>query len=139
MKKLDDIERKNIFEVPENYFDDLALKIQSRTEVLTPSKGFWQNQFVFRYALPAVIIAATLIFIFKQKVSSSNVDELLASVPTEHLIAYLHESDMSEHELLEVIQLDLNDADSLNLKINENNPFGNINEIELKSVLENEL
>lgn len=137
MKKLGDIEKKNIFEVPDGYFDRLALQIQSRTEILKPADPILRWRLAFRYAIPVIVIGVFLFFIFKPK-APSNVSDLLAAVPTEHLIAYLHESDISEHELLEALQLTNLNADSLNLP-EEGNFTEDINESELKSVLENEL
>jgi hypothetical protein len=138
MKKLDEIPKKNIYEVPEGYFDRLALKIQSRTEVATPSKPVGQWSWALRYALPAMVIGAALVFIFKPKVITDT-QTLLASIPSEHLVAFLDESDMSEQDLLEVIQFDVSDADSLNVQVQEEYFPGDLDENEYKSVLENEL
>src|ERR1043165_9759542 len=101
MKKLDDIPKKNIYEVPEGYFDQLALKIQARTEVISPTRPVNRWALALRYALPIVVIAVALVFIFKPK-SAQNTEQLLASIPSEHLVAYLDDSDVSEQDLLEI-------------------------------------
>jgi len=47
-------------------------------------------------------------------------EQILAAIPSEHLVAYLHDSDISEQDLLEMINFDHRDADSLNLQLNAN-------------------
>jgi hypothetical protein len=138
MKKLEDIPKKNIFEVPDGYFDQLALKIQARTEVLTPAKTINKWGLALRYALPAVLVLVALIFIFRPK-SIQDTEQLLTSIPTEHLVAYLDESDISEQELLEIIKFDDGDADSLNVQVQDEYLMNEFDESEYKRVLENEL
>ncbi len=138
MKKLDDIPKKNIFEVPEGYFDQLALKIQGRTEVLSPAKSVSQWSYVLRYALPIVLAAVALVFIFKPK-AMQGTELLLASVPSEHLIAYLNESDINEQDLIEAINFDETDVDSLNVQVQGEFLNNELDADEYKSVLENEL
>jgi hypothetical protein len=138
MKKLDDIPKKSIYEVPDGYFDQLALKIQSRTEVISPVRSLSQWGLAWRYAAPAVIVVVALLFIFRPK-SLQDTEQLLASIPTEHLIAYLDESDINEQDLLEAIKLDDSYADSLNVQIQDEYFQNEFEENEYKSVLENEL
>ena len=138
MKKLDDIPKKNIYEVPDGYFDQLALKIQSRTEVISPTRSVSKWSLALRYALPAIIIGAALVFIFRPK-SVQDTEQLLASIPTEHLAAYLDDSDVSEQDLLEIIKFNETDADSLNVQVQEEYLLNDFDESEYKSVLENEL
>ena len=138
MKKLDDIPKKNIYEVPDGYFDQLALKIQARTEIISPTRSVNRWALALRYAVPAVVIAVALLFIFKPK-SIQDTEQLLASIPTEHLVAYLDASDISEQELLEIIKFDDTDADSLSVQVQEEYLLNDFDETEYKSVLENEL
>ena|SRR5258706_357949 len=136
--KLDDIPKKNIFEVPNGYFDQLALKIQGRTEILSPAKSVSQWSYLLRYALPIVLVAVALVFIFKPK-AIRDTEQLLASVPSEHLIAYLYESDINEQDLLEAINFDEADVDSLNVQVQDELLNNEFDADEYKSVLENEL
>jgi len=135
MKKLEDIPKKTIFEVPDGYFDQLALQIQSKTEQLSPAKAIpsvWSLS--LRYVLPIVLVTVALVSIFKPK-AVRETEEMLAAIPSENLVAYLHESDISEQDLLEMINFDQEDADSLNLHVNTNFL---LKEADLKE-LENEL
>jgi hypothetical protein len=140
MKKLDEIPKKNIFELPDGYFDRLPLQIQARLETpaQTSSVSVWN--LALRYALPSVIAVFALVYFFRPK--SYEPEELLAGIASEHLIAYLNDSDISESDLLEAAHFDEADADSLSLQLN-NVLFGGSNpdsrQDEFESALENEL
>lgn len=139
MKKLDEIPKKNIFEVPDGYFDQLALKIQAKTETITPAKRTISGwSFALRYALPLVLLVIGGIIVLKPK-AVQDTEQLLASIPTEHLIDYLHESEIAEMELLEAINFDEKDVDSLNMHIHTQYATDDLDMKEVKSVLENEL
>ena len=136
MKKLDEIPKKNVFEVPDGYFDRLPMKILARLETpaQTPSISIWN--LVFRYALPSVIAVFALVYFLRPK--SYEPEDLLAGIASEHLIAYLHDSDINESDLLEAANFDEADADSLNVQLN-NILLGDSEVNEFERVLENEL
>ncbi len=136
MKKLDDISKKNIFEVTDGYFDRLPLKIQARVETTKQTHTLPVWNLALRYAMPIVIVGFTLVYFLKPKAHET--EELLASISNEHLIAYLQESDISESDLLEIANFNETDADSLNQHLNDT-LLGDFDVIEFKSVLENEL
>jgi len=136
MKKLDDIPKKNIFEVPDGYFDRLPLKIQAKVETATTTHFLSVWNLALRYALPVVIVAVALVYYFKPK--SYQTEELLAEISNEHLVAFLSESEINEHELLEIVNFNESDADSLSQHLN-NTLLGDFDEDEFKGVLENEL
>jgi len=136
MRKLDDIPKKNIFEVPDGYFDRLPMKIQARVETarVTHSMPIWN--LAVRYALPIVIVGFALVYFFKPKTHQT--EELLAEVSNEHLVAYLSESDINVNDLLEIANFNESDADSLSQHLNDT-LLGDFDVNEFKSVLENEL
>jgi len=139
MKKLDEIPKKNIFEVPDDYFDQLALKIQAKTEITSPARRTISGwSFALRYALPVVLLVIGAVIVLKPK-AVQDTEQLLASIPTEHLVAYLHESEIGEAELLEAINFDDSDVDSLNMHVHTQYATDDLEVIEIKSVLENEL
>lgn len=138
MKKLDDIPKKNIFEVPDGYFDQLALKIQAKTEAISPSKAIPVWSFTWKYALPIVVLVVGGIIVLRPK-AVQDTEQLLASIPTEHLVTYLHESEIGEAELLEAINFDDKDVDSLNMHVHTQYAIDELDMDEIKSVLENEL
>lgn len=109
MKKLEDIPKKQVFEVPDGYFDALPTRIQARisAEKSTPALSFAWSQ--LKYALPAVMIAAAAILWFSNE-SAPTAESLLSSIETEDLVIYLEESDLSTDEILAGIDFDNDDA-----------------------------
>lgn len=136
MKKLDEIPKKNIFEVPDGYFDRLPLQIQARLEKPSPSLANPAWKMAVRYALPALVVIFGL-FYFLQP-STQEPEELLAEIASEHLVAYLHDSDLNVSELLEAANFNEADADSLS-QLLHNTLIGDSEVNEFERELENEL
>jgi hypothetical protein len=99
MKKLEDIPKKNIFEVPDGYFEKLPGIIQSRVAKPEPIR-LWVTS--LKYALPILAIMAVGIFWFAGQTEKS-FDEQLAGIQTEQLIAYLNDSDLQIDNLSETV------------------------------------
>lgn len=99
MKRLEDIPKKNIFQVPDGYFEKLPGVIQAR--VAKPEKAVWFVP-VLKYALPVLaVVAAGMLWFSNPK--GNSFDEQLASIQTEQLIAYLDDSDLNFDELSESV------------------------------------
>lgn len=100
--KLDDIEKNTRpFEVPEGYFDDLPMKIQSRIE--TKKKTNWVRTPTFRLALSAAtmfLIVLGVVF-FNQ---STTPEDMLADIPEEELLAYINMTELDEADILAAFQ-----------------------------------
>lgn len=109
--KLEDIKKKNIYSVPDHYFDQLPTRIQSRVNEKKPVLGFslgWN--LVFKIAAPALaVIFIVFYFGIGNNYSGQSADELLAQVDTEDLIAYLETTNISTDEILE--EIDFTDID----------------------------
>lgn len=111
MKKLEDIPKKQNFEVPDGYFEKLPGIIQSRVNQRhKESSWVFGHRFVLRFAVPVVILLAVGIFWYSSSQMDKSVENILASVQTEDLITYLSESDFTTDELLEDVQLNNQDA-----------------------------
>ena len=111
MKKLDDIPKKQNFEVPEGYFEKLPGIIQSRVTHQNKERSWvFDLRFALRFAVPVVILLAVGIFWYSRSHMEKSVENILASVQTEDLITYLSESDFTTDELLEEVQLNSQDA-----------------------------
>jgi hypothetical protein len=112
MKKLDDIPKKQIFEVPDGYFDSLPTRIQARITERKSAHGFSLSAFTWKYAIPVVMLTAVGIFLFTKtnNAITSDADTLLANVETADLIIYLEESDLSTDDMLAEIYFDNDDA-----------------------------
>jgi len=114
MKKLDDIPKKNVFNVPDGYFEKLPTKIQSR---INESQGaertiFWMRTLRLATSVILVLLVAG-IFWYNQQGNSSDALKLLSSVDTSELISYLSDSDLLTEELLEDFPLDEEDVNSI--------------------------
>lgn len=110
MKKKIDIEslkRKNIHQVPDGYFDELPLKIQSR---VNEEKEITSPIFISRMQMVWSVTAAMTIFLigwfFYPQDTTSSTEQLLASIDSEALIEYLYEEDISTDEILAIIDED---------------------------------
>jgi len=104
MKKLDDIPKKNIYEVPDGYFDRLPTIIQSRiVEKDHARKPFFI--YSLRYAIPVLTLAIVTLIWLRNDKNNMNAEQILASVDTSSLIAYLDESEVTTVELLESFSL----------------------------------
>ena len=105
MKKLEDIPKKNIYEVPDGYFDKLPGIIQSR---VAKDETIRRPFFVYslRYAIPAMVLATVaLVWVWTNEETELNAEQMLATIDTSTLIAYLEESDLTTDELLESVSL----------------------------------
>ena len=111
MKKLEDIPKKQNFEVPEGYFEKLPGIIQSRVTKQHKERSWgFDFRFALRFAVPAIILLAIGIFWYSRSPMDKSAEKILASVQTEDLITYLSESDFTTDELLEDVQLNSEDA-----------------------------
>jgi hypothetical protein len=110
MKKLEEIPKKNIFEVPEGYFEKLPGIIQARVAKPEPAR-LWIAS--LKYALPVFALMALGVFWFSNS-SEKSFDEQLAGIETEQLIAYLNDADLQIDDLSESV--DWNEFDLLELE-----------------------
>ncbi len=132
MKKLENIPKKNIYEVPEGYFDKLPGIIQARVTNENPKKEFvfyWRTS--LKYALPVVLIAVAGFFWFSQQAKPTDVDSILASIETEELVAYINASDISTDELLDSFAFDSEEISNI-----EDEAYGALYEEELDALLD---
>ncbi|MEQ8302765.1 MAG: hypothetical protein RIB47_05185 [Cyclobacteriaceae bacterium] len=118
MKKLDDIPKKSIYEVPEGYFDKLPGIIQSR---IADEKKVYERpayfQLALKYALPVLALIAVLFFVVRNDEVTGNPEEMLATISSEELAIYLQESDLTTDELLEEVDLNELDLEGLNMEL----------------------
>ncbi|MEO1050702.1 MAG: hypothetical protein AAFX87_08745 [Bacteroidota bacterium] len=105
--KLDDIEKKQIYEVPDGYFDKLPGIIQARvTEKQTSRVGMPKLGYGLRLAIPIIVAIAIAVYVFLNSNSvgePTDIEGLISQVSTEELIEYIQLSDISTDELIEEI------------------------------------
>ncbi len=114
MKKLEDISKKDIFTVPDGYFDMLPTIIQTRIankEGVKDSRPYFKV--ALRYGLPLVIVLMGGIFWLNKSALPSQPESILASVQTEDLIAYLNDSEITTDDLLDVVNFDVTDLNEI--------------------------
>lgn len=106
MKKLENIPKKNIYKVPDGYFDKLPMKIGARIETRsTKEQEQSYLRYALHYALPSVVLMVVSFLVFRADTQPS-ADTLLSSVSTEQLIAYLEDSNLTTEELLDNFEFD---------------------------------
>jgi hypothetical protein len=136
MKKLKDIPKKQVFEAPEGYFDSLPGIVQSRVAGQAVSRNLiWLP--VLKFAFPVLVIAIGAIW-YSNSGGIETPEQLLASIETIDIEDYLDESDMTTEDLLEHIDYDQLQVDSLEFE----NPvldFGDADLDELLNDFETEL
>ncbi len=112
--KLEKINKKNIYTVPDQYFDELPQRIQKR---ISNKKHHWNWHGslvpVLKYALPAISIILVVLYLgfFRNNNFSTDPETLLAQVNTEDIIAYLENSDISTDDIIDEYQINGNTLD----------------------------
>ncbi len=106
--KLEDIKKKNIYSVPDKYFDQLPTRIQSRVNEKNPVFGLILNwNLAFKVGAPVLALVLILIYFGISFTNNSTLssEELLAQVSTDDLVAYLETSDITTDEIIEELDL----------------------------------
>jgi hypothetical protein len=112
MKRLDEIPKKVPFEVPEGYFDKLPGRIQAR--IAKPEPEVVWGKFALRYALPVLVMGAAAVFFLTNRPALSP-EEVIASIESEQLVAYLGDSEVNTDDILDVISLEPTEVESIEL------------------------
>jgi hypothetical protein len=132
MKKLENIPKKDIFNVPDSYFDTLPGKIQARISEARPAH---ERSFFFRYklqyALPVVVLLVIGTYWLAGTNNTSDAESLLASVQTADLMAYLGESDLTTEDILETVEFNTSDLQEIESEVYELD----LNSLQLEDVL----
>jgi hypothetical protein len=133
MKKLENIPKKNIYQVPDGYFDKLPGIIQARVTSEHSKKEFvfsWIS--TLKYALPALLIGVAGLFWYNQTSNQpQDADSILATIETEALVAYINTSDISTDELLDAFSLDAEEVANI-----ENEVYGTLYDEELEVLMD---
>ncbi len=118
--KLEDIKKKNIYSVPDKYFDQLPGKIQSRINEEQPVSWLsWNWSLTYKLAVPvAAIILMVFYFGNLNDQTPQDAGAILAEVSTDDIIAYLDYADLTTEEIVEVI-----DIDDIEFELYENSPI----------------
>lgn len=102
--KLDDIKKNTGMQVPDNYFEELPLKIQGKIDSSRSTKSIHLFNYWKMAAATAAAVALLLVFIPNRQ---PDAEQLLAEVPETALIAYLDELEMDEYDIAKVFNEDV--------------------------------
>ena len=125
--KLDELPKKQVYSVPDDYFKELPGIIQARAvkpeQTQTPTL-IWSS--ALRYALPVIALVMMLVY-FGVRINNDDIDvqAMIDEIPTEELISYITESEITTDELLSLIDLNELDVDGM---VDENMDLLNDNE-----------
>lgn len=98
--KLDDIDKKEVFKVPDGYFEDLPMQIQKRiTE--TPKRQTLRIPSWSLALAASILLLLTFIFIFPN--NNPTAEELLAEISQDEIVAYLDLIDLDEYDIASAI------------------------------------
>lgn len=97
--KLDDIDKKNPYDVPSGYFEDLTSKVQSKIEKRSAMRP--ATTWALKWALaPSLVLLILLTFWLKPKHETEKVNSLLSQVSDDDILDYLAQGELDEMELL---------------------------------------
>ena len=104
--KLDDLHKKNIYKVPDEYFDDLPGRIQKRIHAETDHQKLivFSWPVLFRYVMPVAAVVLILLFVVRPISDTSETisyEQLLNEVPSDEMISFLELEGITSDEILE--------------------------------------
>jgi hypothetical protein len=107
--KLEDINKDNIFKVPDNYFENFPERLKKRIEETEQQKKVpvIRLRSIINIAAAAVILIFAIYGITKINDNTPSVDQILSEISSEELVNYLVESDMSTDEFLESLDMSI--------------------------------
>ena len=97
--ELKDLDKKNIFKTPENYFEELPSRIQERVQVQNEEVSAVRTGLAWKIALPAMVILIAIYLIPFQSTSPVEFEEAA-------IIEYLEESNVTTAQILDVYDVD---------------------------------
>ncbi len=107
--KLEDLNKDNIFKVPDNYFENFPDRLKKRIEESEKHKKvpIIRLKTIINMAAAAAILIFVIYGITKINDNTTSVDQLLSEISSEELVNYLVESEISTDEFLESLDLSI--------------------------------
>jgi hypothetical protein len=100
--RVDELEKKNVFWVPDRYFDRLPSQIQARMSGRNQAAPFSFGWLVRVGAFASVVLLVLSLWFFTGKPDTSP-EAQLAQVSPEEIATYLQDSEVTSRELIEMI------------------------------------
>lgn len=114
MKKLEDIPKKEVFRVPDGYFDRLPGVIQARVSTAQEPAAVWLPR--LSYALPVVLLVAIGIFWYRSSptvLGPSEVTAQLETIQAGQLASFLEDRELTDEELVDAVTWSSDDLQAL--------------------------
>jgi hypothetical protein len=107
--KLDDSHKKPPFRVPEQYFEEFPDRMvqRIREEAVTGRGKMVSLPGLLKLGIAASFLILVTIAVFHLTFEEKTADQILAGIPTESLIVYLKESELTVDEVMETIDMGL--------------------------------
>jgi hypothetical protein len=120
MENNDKLPRRNIFIVPDNYFDSMESEI--RKKINKPEKSTYDFFFStrFRLAMVASVVVFAIMFFLLPNETPADPEALLAGVSDEELSRYLEENTLPESDDILYFN-EYNEEDILTIELNSIN------------------
>ena len=102
--KLKGLKDKQLLTVPDGYFDRLPERVQAR--LAAPERqAVFKFPVVFKFALPVIVLAIAVVFWMQNNGINKSRDahQLLTEIPTDDIIDYLEDSDLSLADIIDGI------------------------------------
>lgn len=122
--KLEELNKKDVFSVPDDYFDKLPTIIQTRAVESTKKRNVYSPIGVMRLALPALLIIfisgyVGYKYLYNPTQPDSRIEAMLTDVSTEEMVSYLKETDITSDELLEIVSFEGESLEDFSTGIDE--------------------
>ncbi|UXX78532.1 hypothetical protein N7E81_14315 [Reichenbachiella carrageenanivorans] len=102
---IESLKKQNIHQIPDGYFDQLPLKVQSRIEherIAAPSLSVFSQPLTWPIAAAIVLFVAGW-FYLSPSPQDFTADQLLTNVQSEDMIAYLYEETLGTYDILTLL------------------------------------
>jgi len=100
--RVEELEKKNVFSVPDRYFDTLPSQIQARVNGRNQAATFSFGWLVKTIAFASVVLLVISLWFFNGKPGTTP-EAQLTGVSPEEIATYLQDSEVTQRELIDLI------------------------------------
>lgn len=118
--KLPEKATKQVFSVPDDYFDKLPTIIQSKAIDSTKKTSVFHTNLWFKLALPVLLVLVVVSywgFKYQTSTSDAQIEAMLADISTEEMVNYLDQTDLSSEDLLELVSFEGEQIDDFSVDL----------------------
>lgn len=109
--KLEEISKKEVFSVPDGYFDKLPTIIQTRAVESTKKKTVLVPAGLLKLAIPVALVVLISGYVGFKYLNNpvrkdARIEAMIAEISSEELVSYLDQSDITSDELLDMVSFE---------------------------------